>query len=119
MIPPQADAAWLGEAFPGRAWLAVELLRDGQDAARLQHSERLAQACRLPRLASGGVHMHVRGRRALQDVLTAIRLNTPVADLGHARLPNGERHLRTLDDLASLYPAALLAETLRVAGRCP
>ncbi len=110
--------AWLGEAFPGRAWLAVELLRDGQDVARLQHSERLAQACRLPRLASGGVHMHVRGRRALQDVLTAIRLNTPVADLGHARLPNGERHLRTLDDLASLYPAALLAETLRVAGRC-
>ncbi len=110
--------AWLGETFPGRAWLAVELLRDGQDAARLQHSERLAQTFRLPRLASGGVHMHVRGRRALQDVLTAIRLNTPVADLGHARLPNGERHLRTLDDLASLYSAELLDETLCVAGRC-
>jgi error-prone DNA polymerase len=110
--------AWLGETFSGRAWLAVELLRDGQDAARLQHSERLARTFRLPRLASGDVHMHVRGRRALQDVLTAIRLNTPVAGLGHARLPNGERHLRTLDDLASLYPAELLDETLRVAGRC-
>ncbi len=110
--------AWLGETFSGRAWLTVELLRDGRDAARLRRSERLAQTYRLPRLASGGVQMHVRGRRALQDVLTAIRLNTPVADLGHARLPNGERHLRTLDDLASLYPAELLAETLRVAGRC-
>ena len=107
-----------GRAFAGRAWLAVELLRDGRDAGRLQRSERLAETYRLPRLASGDVHMHVRGRRALQDLLTAIRLNTPVADLGHARLPNGERHLRTFDDLASLYPSQLLAETLIVAGRC-
>ncbi|MGB5775471.1 MAG: error-prone DNA polymerase [Sedimenticolaceae bacterium] len=111
-------AAWLATTFAGRAWLAVELLRDGYDAQRLRCSERLAQAYRLPRLASGDVHMHVRGRRALQDVLTAIRLNTPVAALGHARLSNGERHLRPLDDLATLYPAALLEETMHVAGRC-
>ena len=108
----------LARTFAGRAWLAVELLRDGQDAGRLQRSEQLARTCRLPRLASGDVHMHVRGRRALQDLLTAIRLNTPVARLGHARLSNGERHLRTIDDLASLYPPELLAETLAVAGRC-
>ena len=114
----QDALAWLCAAFAGRAWLAVELLRDGRDGERLRHSERLAQRYRLPRLASGDVHMHVRGRRALQDVLSAIRLNTPVARLGHARLSNGERHLRTLDDLAGLYPPALLAETLQVAARC-
>ncbi|MBT8429367.1 MAG: error-prone DNA polymerase, partial [Gammaproteobacteria bacterium] len=115
---PDESIAWLAGAFAGRAWLAVELLRDGQDAGRLQRSEQLADRYRLPRLASGDVHMHVRGRRALQDLLTAIRLNTPVAGLGHARLPNGERHLRAPDDLASLYPPELLAETLVVAGRC-
>jgi len=113
-----AHCAWLAEAFPQRAWLAVELLRDGQDAERLHRSEHLAQAHRLPRLASGDVHMHVRGRRALQDVLSAIRLNTPVAELGHACCANGERHLRRLDDLATLYPAVLLAETLQVAAHC-
>ena len=115
---PGESVAWLAEHFAGRAWLAAELLRDGQDAGRLQHSERLAESHRLPRLASGDVHMHACGRRALQDLLTAIRLNVPVADLGHARLSNGERHLRRSDDLASLYPPELLAETLVVVGRC-
>ena len=115
---PDESIAWLARTFAGRAWLAVELLRDGQDAGHLQRSEQLAGSYRLPRLASGDVHMHVRGRRALQDLLTAIRLNTPVAGLGHARLSNGERHLRTPDDLASLYPPELMAETLAVAGRC-
>ena len=123
LLPLAPDTAgdaigWLAAHFAGRAWLAVELLRDGHDAARLQASARQAARYRLPRLASGDVHMHVRGRRALQDVLGAIRLNTPVAALGHARLPNGERHLRRPDELAALYPAELLEETLRVAARC-
>lgn len=113
-----AHVDWLAAHFAGRAWLAVELLRDGQDAGCLQHSERLADDYGLPRVAAGDVHMHARGRRALQDLLSAIRLNTPVAELGHARLCNGERHLRRRDDLAVLYPPALLAETLRVAQRC-
>ncbi|WP_125932157.1 error-prone DNA polymerase [Thiosocius teredinicola] len=110
--------AWFAKNFEGRAWLAVELLRDGQDDSRLQRSADIAARYQLPRLASGGVRMHVRGRRALHDVITAIRLNTPVAALGYARLSNGERHLRSIDDLADLYPAALLQETLRVVERC-
>ncbi|MCB1923245.1 MAG: error-prone DNA polymerase [Gammaproteobacteria bacterium] len=112
------EAGWLAHTFAGRAWLALELLRDGRDHDRLQHSAALAARHALPCVASGDVHMHVRGRRALQDLLTAIRRNTPVARLGHARLSNGERHLRTRDDLATLYPPALLAETLNVAARC-
>ena len=62
--------------------------------------------------------MHVRERRALQDTLTAIRLKTTVAQAGHALLPNGERHLRPLATLERIYPAAWLAETLAIAGRC-
>ena len=40
---------WLATHFAGRAWLAVELLRDGQDAVRLQVSARQAERYRLPR----------------------------------------------------------------------
>ena len=78
----------------------------------------LAAAARLPVVAIGDVHMHVRGRRALQDTLTAIRLGTPLPDCGQALYPNGERHLRPREVLAGLYPRALLDETVRVAARC-
>ena len=62
--------------------------------------------------------MHVRARRALQDTLTAIRLSTPLAECGYALFPNGERHLRSRARLATIYPPALLAETLAIAERC-
>ncbi|MDQ1241889.1 MAG: error-prone polymerase, partial [Pseudomonadota bacterium] len=72
----------------------------------------------LPLVAAGNVHMHVRSRRALQDVLTATRLRVPVEQAGWALHPNGERHLRPLPRLQELYPPELLAATLEVAARC-
>ena len=62
--------------------------------------------------------MHVRSRRRLQDVLTAIRLGKPVAQCGHALFPNAERSLRLRVRLAQLYPPELLAETVAIAERC-
>jgi error-prone DNA polymerase len=62
--------------------------------------------------------MHVRARRALQDTMTAIRLRTTLAEAGHALFPNGERHLRTRQALAAIYPQELLAESVCIASRC-
>src|ERR1700721_2303764 len=59
-----------------------------------------------------------RSRRALQDVLTAIRLGKPLQAAGYAVFPNGERCLRPLQRLRELYPAPLLAQTLEIAERC-
>ncbi len=114
----ETNVAWLRQHCKDRLWLAVTLLRDGRDRQRLRRSAHLADTHRLPRVAVGAVYMHSRGRRVMQDLLTAIRLNTPVAQLGAERLSNGERHLRTRDDLAMLYPPELLAETVSVAERC-
>jgi len=113
-----AHARWLAERFPGCAWIAAELLCGPDDRARLARRRALARAARLPLVAAGDVHMHVRSRRHLQDTLTAIRLGRPVHACGQALHPNAERHLRLRVRLASHYPAALLAETLRVAARC-
>jgi error-prone DNA polymerase len=115
--PAPADAAWLAGRFPGRAWLAVELLATGEDARRLESLLAFCSATGLPPVAAGDVHMHVRGRRALQDTLTAIRLGAALADVPGQLHPNGERHLRRRDELARLYPPALLAATLEVAAR--
>ncbi|MCW5577071.1 MAG: error-prone DNA polymerase [Dokdonella sp.] len=113
-----AQAAWFSRQFGARGWLAVELHRGGDDAARLAALQALGALHGLPLVASGDVHMHVRRRRALQDALTAIRLGTTVAMAGHALHANGERHLRRREALAALYPPSLLAETLRIADAC-
>lgn len=116
--PDPADGRWLAQRFPGRSWLAVELHAGPDDRGRLEQLQQLAADCGLPLLAAGDVHMHSRARRPLQDVLTALRLNTTVFAAGHALHPNGERHLRPRLRLARLYPPELLAETLAVAARC-
>lgn len=108
----------LRRLFPQRLWLAVELHRGADDAAQLQYLLERATSCGLPPVACGDVHMHARGRRALQDCMTAIRHHLPVAEAGAHLFPNGERHLRRYEELAELYPPALLAETLRIAARC-
>jgi error-prone DNA polymerase len=111
------DGLWLRGRFPDRAWLGVELLAGGDDAGRCAGLLELAHEVRLPPVAMGDVHMHVRARRALQDTLTAIRLRTTLAAAAPHLHPNGERHLRPRATLARLYPPALLAETLVIAGR--
>jgi len=45
--------------------------------------------------------MHVRSRRALQDVLTAIRHGCTIDQAGWRLYPNAERHLRALQELAT------------------
>ena len=119
VLPQQEeDGRWLRERFAGRLWLGVELLTGGFDTRRLELLETLGSRLELPRVAAGDVHMHRRSRRALQDVLTAIRLNTPLSEVGYALFPNGERCLRPLERLQELYPAPLLAQSLVISERC-
>jgi error-prone DNA polymerase len=112
------EAHWLQALFPGRLWIAVELHRGQRDTEKLAALQALGKALGLPLVAAGDVHMHARGRRALQDVMTAIRHRTTVAEAGLRLFPNGERHLRPRNALAEMYPAALLAESARIARRC-
>jgi error-prone DNA polymerase len=113
-----AAAHYLAEAFPGRVWIAFERHLAPGDAGRLAALRALSDATGLPLTAAGDVHMHVRGRRALQDALTALRWKTSVDAAGHALFPNGERHLRARLGLARLYPPELLAESVRIARLC-
>jgi error-prone DNA polymerase len=116
--PDPSEAEWLASVFPGRLWIAVELLTTGRDRRRLAMLQQLGQGLAVPLAAAGDVHMHARGRRALQDVLTATRLGTTVDRAGYLLQPNGERHLRPLPRLAEVYPPELLASTVEIAARC-
>ncbi|PWN57334.1 error-prone DNA polymerase [Abyssibacter profundi] len=114
----EADLQGLAQRFAGRTWLVAELFATADREQRLADWQAQAQRLGLPVVAAGDVHMHARGRRALQDTLTAIRLGRPIAELGYALFPNGERHLRPLASLQALYPPEWLAETQAVARRC-
>ncbi|WP_252088907.1 error-prone DNA polymerase [Pseudomonas sp. MWU13-3659] len=115
---PSESGPWLRALFGERLWLAAHLHRGADDQARLAWLR--AQGLRLdvPLVACGDVHMHARGRRALQDCMTAIRAHCTVAEAGGLLFANGERHLRPLDQLRELYPAPLLDETLNIARQC-
>jgi len=116
--PDADDARWLQGLLGDRVHLAVELHRDRDDAARLARLLAMAADLGIEAVAAGDVHMDVRRRRALQDTMTAIRHNTPLADCGAHLFRNGERHLRTRRALGRIYPPALLEAAVRLARRC-
>ena len=116
--PHHEHGAWVKHIFGDRAWLAVELHRDGDDAARLAKLEALGEALQLPRVASGDVHMHIRRCLPLQHTMTAIRHHMTIAEAGAVLFRNGERHLRRRSTLEKIYPKALLDESVRIARRC-
>jgi error-prone DNA polymerase len=109
---------WLLQGFMGRCWLAVDMLRLLDDEMWLHRLRQVSDLTAIPLVAEGDVHMHVRSRKPLQDVLTATRVGRPLTECGYALQPNAERHLRTRLRLAQTYPSDLLAETLQVAQRC-
>jgi len=111
-------ARWLLSSFMGRCWLAVQLLRELGDEMWLYRLRQVSSLTAVPLVAAGDVHMHVRSRKPLQDVMTATRVGMPLIDCGYALQPNAERHLRSRLRLVQTYPADLLAETLQVAARC-
>jgi error-prone DNA polymerase len=117
-LPSAEHARWLKELAPDRCWIACELTRGPDDAARLAQLHALARHTGIPLVAAGDVHMHARRRKKLQDALTAVRLKTPLAQCGRQLLPNAERYLRPLYRLARIYPPELLAETVAIAQRC-
>lgn len=109
---------WMLRLFSGRCWLGVELLHHLSDARWHYELRELSALTAIPLVAAGDVHMHVRSRKPLQDVLTAIRLNQPLTDCGLALQGSAERHLRSRLRLVSLYPPDLLAQTWAIAEQC-
>ncbi|MEP6558494.1 MAG: PHP domain-containing protein, partial [Burkholderiales bacterium] len=99
-------------------WLAAELLLEAGDDLWLARLQRASIATGIPLVAAGDVHMHVRSRKPLQDVITAVRHGWPVSECGFALQPNAERHLRSRLRLSRIYSAELLANTLVIAARC-
>ena len=99
------DAAVPGLAalLPAMRHIAASYLYRGNDIARINRLDLLAKAHGLSILATNDVLYHTPQRRPLQDIMTAIRLKTTVANAGLLLHPNAERHLKSPEEMADLF----------------
>ncbi len=98
---------------------AVRRYRD-DDRARINRLRGLAQRHGLKLVATNDVHYHCPSRRPLQDVMTCIRKKVMVTQAGNLLAQNGERHLKSPEEMQRLFadwPDAI-AETRRIADAC-
>jgi error-prone DNA polymerase len=110
----------LARLFGDRCYLAGTFLFRGNDAERLADLDNLATQMKVRLVATNDVHYHVPERRALHDVVTAIRHACTVEQLGFRRFASAERHLKSaaeMDRLFRRHPHAI-ERTQEIARRC-
>ncbi len=111
---------YLADRLPTLRHLTASYLYTGDDIARIDQLDSLAKTNDLKLFATNDVHYHIAERRPLQDVMTAIRHRTTVADAGHLLHANAERHLKSPKEMIKLFarwPHAIAASR-EVADAC-
>ncbi|WP_342051174.1 MULTISPECIES: error-prone DNA polymerase [unclassified Cupriavidus] len=114
----RAQVDWCQRTFGARVSIALELLQGHAEALHRTRLQQVSDETGVPLAAAGAVTMHVRSRKPLADVLTAIRVGQPLQACGHVLAPNAEAHLRMRQVLSRLYPKEALERTLTIADQC-
>lgn len=118
VIDPEQIVDELHSAFKHRLWIGINHQLHGDEQEHFQLWLTLGYKKNIPLVACGEALMHAKDRKPLQDILSAIRENTPVADMGTRLQRNAEAYLKSLNQLAQLYPGPLLEETSVIADMC-
>jgi error-prone DNA polymerase len=110
----------LREIFGDRAYLALTLRRRPNDQLRLYELEQMAASLQVPTVGTNDVLFHEPGRRMLQDVVTCIRHNVTIDQLGDRRERHADRYLKPAEEMHRLFSrhAEALERTLEIVGRC-
>jgi error-prone DNA polymerase len=108
----------LQQLFTGRLWLGLEMFPDGHEIECYEHALTLSIQLDLPLVASGDVHMHHPDKKALLDVISAVRMRQSIRLAGRLLFANREKYLRPLSVINAFYPHDLLANTIRIAQAC-
>ncbi len=104
--------------YPQQLWIGLENNLRAPDQRLNQRRQQLAIQLELPVVACGNVHCHHPERQPLQDILTAIRLNTNIHSAGFNLLSNRESCLHPITEIAKRYPAHALAQTQAIQQLC-
>ncbi|MEZ6062729.1 MAG: error-prone DNA polymerase [Planctomycetaceae bacterium] len=117
---PATQLAALRQIFGDRCYALAELHHGPNDHIRLARWLDTCRSLKLPVAAANDVHFHSKERRPLHDVVTAIRCTQTLQSLGYELHPNGERHLKSANELLTLFGGRtdLLERTIEIADRC-
>ena len=117
----------LADILPHLTWqlptmrhIAASYLYTASDIERIERLDHLARANDLCILATNDVHYATPDKRPLQDVMTAIRHKTIVAEAGHLLFGNAERYLKSPAAMVRMFarwPHAIAAAR-EVADAC-
>lgn len=111
-------ATELNNAFKGRLWIGINHQLHGGEQQDFDRWQALSIEKSIPLVACGEALMHSAERKPLQDIVTAIRHNTPIQEMGTKLELNGEAYLKSLHQLARLYPQELIDESCAIADLC-
>lgn len=117
---PAATLQQLREIYPDRCHGLIELHLGSDDQTILEQGRQLCRHVGIPIAAANDVHFHEPQRHNLQQLLTAVRLRSGISRLGHELFPNGERFLKTGEQMRRVMRGQndLLEQTLQIASRC-
>lgn len=124
-IPRSKRLAWFEwlqlakEIFEKDVFIATSLLRGVDDRAWLEQLSSISRRTNIPLVATGDVLYHCPQRMLLQDCVTAISGGVTIDEIAAFRPDSSQRHLRTLEEISSVYRGAeyALHNTLEIANR--
>ncbi len=114
----KANISAIAAHIPAACWLGAALDYGPDDEGKLTALEALAKTCNLPLTACEKILFANREDKPLQDVLTAVRLKKPVAELGTELHAHAENYLKPIAHLARRYSTEMLTQTLIIAAEC-
>ncbi|WP_313199408.1 error-prone DNA polymerase [Rhizobium sp.] len=126
LVPDLADEVCavqlrkVSEVFGNRAYVSLCLRRRPNDQMRLHEISNMATRFKIKTVVTNDVLFHEPGRRQLQDIVTCIRNNTTIDDVGFERERHADRFLKPPEEMQRLFPRypEALARTMEIVNRC-
>ncbi len=108
------------DIFSDRLSISVERQLSAFDRMRIEAAQSASSRFSVPLVATGGVLMHTRERKPMQDILTCIRLGLRLKEGGRRLLPNTCAYLKSRREMSALFQdmPELLERTVELADTC-
>jgi error-prone DNA polymerase len=126
LVPDLADDACavqlrrMSEIFGDRAYCSLSLRRRPNDQMRLHELSNMALRHKVRTVITNDVLFHEPGRRQLQDIVTCIRNNTTIDEIGFERERHADRYLKPPEEMERLFPRypEALRRSMEIVERC-